>query len=122
MVRKKQLKKYGFLFAQLLYSFVLVCATAADLLLASDAQLISSFLVAIAFVSFAQILSGFLISPLVFFSVYLFAVGREWLAQQVRSLPSDHKVPGSIPGFAEIRIFVQSSFPPKLTQLSILSG
>ena len=38
----------------------------------------------------------------------------------VRSLPSDHKVPGSIPGFAEIRIFVQPSFSPKPTQLSIL--
>ena len=45
-----------------------------------------------------------------------------WLAQLVRSLPSDHKVPSSIPGFAEIRIFVQPSFPPKLTQLSILWG
>ena len=49
-------------------------------------------------------------------------VGRAWLAQFVRSLPSDHKVPGSIPGFAEIRIFVQPSFPPKQTQLSILPG
>ena len=26
------------------------------------------------------------------------------------------------PGFAEIQIFVQLSFPPKLTQLSILPG
>ena len=26
------------------------------------------------------------------------------------------------PGFAKIRIFVQPSFPPKLTQLSILLG
>ena len=48
--------------------------------------------------------------------------GRAWLAQLVRSLPSDHKVPSSIPGFAEIRIFVQPSFPPKPTQLSILPG
>ena len=39
-----------------------------------------------------------------------------------RSLPSNHKVPGSIPGFSEIRIFVQSSFLPKPTQLSILPG
>ena len=43
-------------------------------------------------------------------------IGRVWLAQFVRSLPSDYKVPGSIPGFAEIRIFVQPSFPPKPTQ------
>ena len=42
------------------------------------------------------------------------------LAQLVRSMPSDHKVPSSIPGSAEIRIFVQPSFPPKPTQLSIL--
>ena len=49
-------------------------------------------------------------------------VGRAWLAQLVRSLPSDHKVPGSIPSFAEIRTFVQPSFPPKPTQLSILPG
>ena len=28
--------------------------------------------------------------------------GRAWLAQLVRSLPSDHKLPSSIPGFAEI--------------------
>ena len=48
--------------------------------------------------------------------------GRAWLAQLVRSLPSNHKVPGSIIGFAEIRIFVQLSFPPKPTQLSILPG
>ena len=47
---------------------------------------------------------------------------RAWLAQFERSLPSDYKVPGSIPGFAEIRIFVQLSFPPKPTQLSILLG
>ena len=32
--------------------------------------------------------------------------GRAWLAQLVRSLYSDHKVPGLISGFAEIRIFV----------------
>ena len=47
---------------------------------------------------------------------------QAWLAQLVRSVPSDHKVPGSIPGFAEIRIFLQPSFPPKPTQLSILPG
>ena len=29
-------------------------------------------------------------------------VGRAWLAQLVRSLTSDHKVPSSIPGSAEI--------------------
>ena len=51
--------------------------------------------------------------------IFLTSYGRAWLAQLVRSLPSNHKVPGSIPGFAEIRIFVQSSFPPKPTQLSI---
>ena len=45
-----------------------------------------------------------------------------WLAQLVRSLPSDHKVPGSIPGFAKIWIFVRPSFLPKLTQLSIFPG
>ena len=28
--------------------------------------------------------------------------GWAWLAKLVRSLPSSHKVPGSIPGFAEI--------------------
>ena len=47
---------------------------------------------------------------------------RAWLAQLVRSLPSNHKVPGSIPGFAEIWIFLRPSFPPKPTQLSILLG
>ena len=52
----------------------------------------------------------------------LMVIGRAWLAQLVRSLPSSHKVPGSILGFAEIRIFVRPSFPPKLTQLSILPG
>ena len=48
--------------------------------------------------------------------------GWAWLAQLVRSLPSNQKVPSSIPGFAEIRIFVQPSFPPKPTQLFILLG
>ena len=46
--------------------------------------------------------------------------GRAWLAQLVSSLPSNHRVPSSIPGFAEIWIFVRPSFPPKPTQLSIL--
>ena len=55
-------------------------------------------------------------------SQYIAGVGRTWLAQLVRPLPSNHKVPGSIPGFAEIRIFVQPSFPPKPTQLSIFPG
>ena len=45
---------------------------------------------------------------------------REWLAQLVRNLPSNHKVPCSILGFAEIRIFVRPSSLLKLTQLSIL--
>ena len=45
-----------------------------------------------------------------------------WLVQLVRSLHSSLKVPGSIPGFAETRIIVQPSFPPKLTQHSILPG
>ena len=39
-----------------------------------------------------------------------------------RSLSSDHKVPSSIPGSTNIWTFVRSSFPPKLTQLSILLG
>ena len=43
----------------------------------------------------------------------LSSIGQVWLAQLVRSLPSDNKVPGLIVGFAEIRIFVQPSFPPK---------
>ena len=46
--------------------------------------------------------------------------GRAWLAQLVRSLPSDDKVHGSIPGFAEIRIFVRPSFSPQQTRLSFL--
>ena len=56
------------------------------------------------------------------FSECFFQIEWAWLAQLVRSLPSNHKVPGSIPGFAEISIFVQPSFPPKPTQLSILLG
>ena len=48
--------------------------------------------------------------------------GRAWFAQLVRSLLSSHRVPSSILDFAEIRIFVWPSFPPKLTQLSILPG
>ena len=32
------------------------------------------------------------------------------------------KVPSSVPGSVEIQIFVQPSFPPKLTQFSILPG
>ena len=42
--------------------------------------------------------------------------------QLVRSPPSDHKLPSSIPGLAKIRTFVPPSFLPKLTQLSILPG
>mgnify|MGYP001792798921 CR=1 FL=1 len=34
----------------------------------------------------------------------------------------DRKVPSSIPGSAEIWIFVRPYFPPKLTQLSFLPG
>ena len=54
--------------------------------------------------------------------IYIY-IGRAWLTQLGRSLPSDHKVdPLFNPGFAEIQIFVQPSFPPKPTQLSILPG
>ena len=45
-----------------------------------------------------------------------------WLVLLVGFLPYSHKVPGLILGFAKIPIFVQPSFPPKLTQLSILPG
>ena len=56
--------------------------------------------------------------------IYELRVLRAWLAQLVRSLPSDYEVPNinSIPSSAEILIFVRPSFPPKLTQLSILPG
>ena len=47
-------------------------------------------------------------------------IGWAWLAQLVRYLPSSHKVPSSISGFAEIWIFVQPSFLPEL--LIILLG
>ena len=62
----------------------------------------------------------FFLFPFVFLGGRGWKKGRAWLVQLVRSLPSDHKVLGFIPGFAEIRIFVQPSFPPKPTQLSIL--
>ena len=45
--------------------------------------------------------------------------GRAWLAQLVRSLSSDHKVPSSIPALLRFETFVRPSFPPKLTELSI---
>ena len=44
--------------------------------------------------------------------LFYFYSERAWLAQLVRSLPSDHKVPSSIPGSPEIWIFVWPSFHP----------
>ena len=44
------------------------------------------------------------------------------MVSAIWSPPSDHKVLSLIPGFAKIWIFVRPSFPPKLTQLSILLG
>ena len=32
---------------------------------------------------------------------HFYSIGRAWLAQLVRSLPSNHKVPGSIFGYAK---------------------
>ena len=41
------------------------------------------------------------------------SLARAWLEPFVRSLPSSHKVPCMIPGFANIQIFeVQPSFAP----------
>ena len=36
------------------------------------------------------------------YSTVISRIKRAWLAQLVRSLPSDHKVPSSIPGSTEI--------------------
>ena len=38
--------------------------------------------------------------------------GRAWLAQLVRSLPSEHKVPSSIPGTAKIGTNLCATFVP----------
>ena len=46
----------------------------------------------------------------------------DWLAQLVRSLPYDHNNNSLIPDSAEIGTFVRPSFPPMLTQFSILPG
>ena len=43
-------------------------------------------------------------------------------AALIRSLPLNYKIPGSIPCSAEIWIFVSSSLPAKLIQLSIFSS
>ena len=49
------------------------------------------------------------------------SIRTAWLVQLVRALPSDIKVPRSIPSSAKILTFVLP-LPPKLTQLSILPG
>ena len=41
--------------------------------------------------------------------VQFFYLGQPWLVQLVTSLPSDNKVPCSIPGFAEIWIDLSNS-------------
>ena len=48
--------------------------------------------------------------------------GRAWLAQLVRSLPSNQKVPGSIPTLPRFESLCDFFFLPKPTQLSILPG
>ena len=52
--------------------------------------------------------------------ICIFLLRREWLAQLVRSLPSDHKVPSSIPGSAEIWTDLCDFFS-RLSQLSFPS-
>ena len=52
-------------------------------------------------------------------SFLYFKVVRVWLAQFVRSLPSNHKVFSSLQKFW---IFVWPSFLPKLAYFPILSG